>query len=229
MKTIIHGNDLQKSRDFFYDLKSKIKSNVLLNGDKITYDDFFNASEGNSLFEPEKTVLVENFFSNNKASSIEFKKIIEYINSRKDLEIIFWENSEVSKASLNSIKNAEIKSFVIPSVLFVFLDSLKPENYKVSISLFNSLNKLMEKELIFFMLVRQFRLLLNIASNSEGIDETKRLAPWQASKLRAQSKAFGREKLEALYKKLFEIENNHKTGKVGYEISKSIDFFLLDL
>ncbi len=229
MKLIIHGNDLQATRNYFFEFKEKTTSSVLLNGDKITFDNFFQIAEGDSFFDSEKTIFTENLFSANKSNSPELKKIIDFINSNKKINLVLWESTELSKASLNLLKDAEVKIFSIPSLLFIFLDSLKPGNYKTSVSIFNQLNKNTENELIWFMILRQFRLLLSAISRSSEIDETKRLAPWQSSKLKSQASLFGETKLKEIYKKLFKIEENHKTGKVGYEISNSIDFFLLDL
>ena len=229
MKLIIHGNDLQATRNYFFEFKGKTDSAVSLNGDKILSDNFFQIAEGDSFFDNEKTIFVENLFSANKSNSPELKKIIDYVNSNKKLNLILWESTELSKTSLNLLKDAEVKNFSIPSLLFTFLDSLKPRNYKASVSIFNQLNKNAENELIWFMILRQFRLLLSAISRSPEIDETKRLAPWQSSKLKSQASLFGETKLKEIYKKLFKIEENHKTGKVSYGINKSIDFFLASL
>ncbi|HYM65431.1 MAG TPA: hypothetical protein VES68_03030, partial [Candidatus Sulfotelmatobacter sp.] len=196
MKLIIHGNNLLESRNFYFDIKNKTQSFDLLTGEKITFDTLFQLSEGSSLFEKEKTIFLENFFSLNKSSSLESKKIIEYVNSNKKLNLVIWESTELSKTTLNLIKDFQIKTFSIPSQLFIFLDSLKPGDGKKSISIFNSLIKNSEAELIWFMLIRQFRLLFSILSDSKDIDEVKRLAPWQYSKLKIQSNLFGEQKIK---------------------------------
>lgn len=229
MKLIIHGNDLQATRNYYFELKNKVQSFVLLNGEKLTFDNFFQIAEGDSLFENEKTIFTENLLSAYKSNSPEIKKITDYINLNRKINIVFWESSEISKTSLSLIKEAEIKNFSIPSLLFTFLDSIKPGNYKSSVSIFNQLIKNVEAELIWFMILRQFRLLFSVASGATDIDEIKRLASWQSSKFKTQAAFFGEDKLKTLYKKLFEIETNHKTGKVSYGINKSIDFFLASL
>jgi DNA polymerase III delta subunit len=86
----------------------------------------------------------------------------------------------------------------------------------------------MEPEILFFMIVRQFRLMLG-EERGELIEETKRMAPWQASKIRNQVRSFGKEKLNNSYNKLFETDLFLKTGRIPYSLEKSIDFFLLDL
>ncbi|MCL4418153.1 MAG: hypothetical protein M1365_15950, partial [Actinobacteria bacterium] len=90
--------------------------------------------------------------------------------------------------------------------------------------------KTQEAEIIFFMIIRQFRLLISQTEESKSaIDEAKKLAPWQLSKFKRQLSFFDRSKLLTLYNKLFEIDLKHKTGKISFPLEKSIDFFLADL
>jgi DNA polymerase III delta subunit len=79
------------------------------------------------------------------------------------------------------------------------------------------------------MIVRQFRILLNLITNETPIDEVKRMAPWQLSKLKRQAEFFGLEKLKSIYKSLLDIDLNSKTGKSPANLKKSIDFFLSGL
>jgi DNA polymerase III delta subunit len=228
MLFLIHGNDLASSRNFYFEEKNKLSDVILLDGDGLTLDTLFQNAENKSLFGSEQTILIENFFTKNKSIAIETKKIVEYINSNKDLSIIFWESTELSKASQALLKNAIVKTFSFPQILFTFLDNVKPDNSAVLIKLFHELRQNMEPELIFFMLIRQFRMMLGIEGASK-IDEVKRMAPWQMGKMQKQSGMFGDSKLKENYQKLFEIDLGSKTGKIPYSIERSIDFFLADL
>lgn len=230
MVLIIHGNDIEKSRTYFFEEKNKLKNPILINGDLVTVDLLYQTSENKNFFEKETTIIVENFFSKIKANSNEFKDIISYINKNKTIDIIFWENSEISKSALSAFNNATVKFFSFPQNLFLFLDNIKLENSRYLINLFHELLKTTEAEMIFFMITRQFRLLISqIEKGYDGIDETKRMAPWQLSKLKKQLSYFNKKKLLDLYTKLFDIDLAQKTGKVSYSLEKSIDFFLADL
>jgi DNA polymerase III delta subunit len=228
MILLIHGDDLAKSRDFYFEEKNKLRETIMLNGDGLTLDTLFQNAENKSLFGSEQTILIENFFTKNKSIAIETKKIVEYINNQKDISIIFWESAELSKASQTLLKNATVKTFSFPQILFTFLDNVKPNNSEILIKLFHELRQNMEPELIFFMLIRQFRIMLGI-DGVEKIDEVKRMAPWQLGKMQRQAKMFGGTKLKENYQKLFEIDLGSKTGKIPYSIERSIDFFLADL
>jgi DNA polymerase III delta subunit len=228
MILLIHGNDLAASRNFYFEEKNKLIDVILLEGDGLTFDQFFQNAENKSLFGSEQTILVENFFTKNKSTAIETKKIVEYLNSNKNLSIVFWESTELSKTSQALLKNATVKTFSFPQILFTFLDNVRPNNAEMLIKLFHELKQSMEVELIFFMLVRQFRIMLDL-DGSDKIDEVKRMAPWQLGKMQRQAKMFGEEKLKSSYQNLFERDLALKTGKIPYSLERSIDFFLADL
>ena len=190
MVLIIHGNDLAASRDYYSKEKDKLQSPILMEGEGLSYDQIFQTLENKTIFDSKITLAIENFFSKNKSNSIEFKKIIEYLNSDQNLEIIFWESTEISKTNQTILKNSTVKAFSYPQVLFQFLDSLKPGNGEYLIKLAHELGKNMEIELIFFMIVRQFRLMISQLESGAKIEEAKRLQSWQAAKFSKQSAAF---------------------------------------
>jgi hypothetical protein len=229
MILIIHGNDIESSRNYYFEEKNKLNNPIILNGDGLVFDLLFQTLENKSFFNEKISILIENFFSKNKSTNEEFKKIIEYLNSNKNADIIFWESDEVSKTSINLIKNSSTKNFSLPQNLFTFLDNIKPGNGKYLIESFSENLKKSEVEIIFFMIIRQFRVMLNLTSNDLPIDEVKRMAPWQLSKLKKQAGVFGKEKLIKLYSLLLGIDLNIKTGKSAINLKKSIDFFLSDL
>jgi len=228
MVLVIHGNDTGSSRNFYFEEKNKLIDPILLEGEGLTFDVFFQNAENKSLFGSEQMILVENFFTKNKSIATETKKIVEYINNNQNLAVIFWEPTELSKSSQTLLKNATVKTFSFPQVLFTFLDNLKPGNCEILIKLFHELKQTMEPELIFFMLVRQFRIMLG-QEGVDKIDEVKRMAPWQLGKMQKQAGMFGEKKLKSTYQKLFEIDLALKTGKIPYSLERSIDFFLADL
>jgi DNA polymerase III delta subunit len=229
MILIIHGNDITASRNYYFEEKNKLTNPVFINGDGITYDQVFQGLENNTFFEENKELIIENFFGKNKANTNEFKKIVSYLDTNKTSNVIFWENDEISKTALASFKNATVKLFSYPQTMFTFLDNIKPDNSHALIKLFHELLSTMAPELIFFMITRQFRILLNQTDNSKQIDEVKRMAPWQLSKFKKQASYFNGNQLLQTYNKLFEIEISQKTGKAVGSMEKSIDFFLLGL
>ena len=87
-----------------------------------------------------------------------------------------------------------------------------------------------DADMVFFMLIRQFRLFLALREKSTvHIDEVKRLAPWQMGKLQKQALLFSPEKLVFLYSQLADIDANHKIGKLSLPLDSTIDIFLLEI
>lgn len=230
MITIIHGTDEVASRNFYFGEKENLKNFMSLDGNLLDFDTFFQNTQNLSMFDNDTTLLIENFLSKSKSNSPELKKIVDYVNQNKNLNVIFFESTELSKTLVLSFKNPQIKSFSTPKQIFTFLDNIKPNNSRYLIQLFHQLLNDSEVEIIFFMLIRQFRFLVSLQSNPQkNIDEFKRLAPWQISKFKRQLSFFDKERLLSLYNEIFEMELSYKTGKKPYSLEKSIDIFLSGL
>lgn len=230
MLTIVHGDDTSSSRNFYIAERQKAQHPLVISGEILNLSDLMQSLEGGSLFNDEKEIFIENFFSAKKANP-NFKAIASYIddNSSK-ANVLLWESSELSKTELATFKKSVAKLFKIPQNLFGFLDNIKPGNLN-SVRQFHELLSQTAEELIFFMLIRQFRLLLAVSDQKakNSIDEVKRLAPWQMSKFKSQAALFGVEKLRAIYKRLGEIDADTKSGKSATNLTQTIDFFLSDL
>ena len=232
MITIIHGDDIVLSRNYLQDQKQNSTNPYVFDG-IIDLPSIAQITQGSGLFYTEKNIFVENFFSKNKLNSSEAKSVINYINKNESLlNMFFWEANILQKRSIALFTNPSIKTFKIPKSIFLFLDSIKPANFKSSIALFHKALENTAPELIFFMLQRQFRMLLALTKcqNDNGtIDEVLRLAPWQKSKLERQTRLFSSDKLLSLYKKLYQIELSQKTGNLPYSLVCAIDFLLLGI
>jgi len=238
MLLIIHGDDLASSRKFFLEQKQQYPDAVLLDGDRVSITDLTQIFEGGELFSDNKNVFIEQMITKksrgrgraSKKNPDEFSKIITYLETNaSENTIVLWENKELERGALTAFKTATIRPFKLPQTLFLFLDSFKPGNGPKLISLFHQTIETTEVEMVFFMLVRQLRLLLAVSEESnEPIDEVKRLT-WQKSKLQQQASLFGAERIKELYEKLFSIELGQKTGALPNTILTSIDFFLLEI
>lgn len=226
MITIIHGNDTVSSRNYLFELKKSFPS-VSFDKESFNYVSLLQILKGSTFFDEGKNIFIENFLSSKKTNP-DFKEFINLINkSDAKFNIIFWENSELSKPTLFLFKDAKTKLFKIPQDLFSFLDNIKP-NEKNNLVAFHNVLETADAEMIFFMMLRQFRLLLALSSGSDSIDETKRLAPWQKEKLKRQAQFFSFGKLKEIYNKLFEIDLKTKTGEIT-NLTNSIDILLLEI
>lgn len=225
MITIIHGEDIVLSRNRF--LQEKLETDIILDGKTLTLDKLLESFNG-GLFGSAKNTYIENLISIKKNIS-NFEQIVKLIDTRsKDSNILIWENTELAKNNLFIFKRAKVEVFKLPQSLFAFLDGLKP-NDKQNITLFHDVLKNSDSEMIFYMLIRQFRLLTALSDGSPSqIDEIKRLQSWQKSKLERQLTIFHKDGLKKAYEKLFNIDLKVKTGEIT-NLTNAIDFFLIEL
>ncbi len=230
MITIIHGTDIASSRKTFLDLKDKEKDALLINGQNVTLTELLQYFEGGELFANPKSFFIEQLLSKRKKSK-ELDQIIALLNtSSAENNIFLWEEKEITPTSLKSFKNNTDRVYKLPQMLFQFLEGIKPRNSKQLIKLFHETIANADTEMVFFMMVRQVRLLMGIMEfTQDPIDEIKKMAPWQKGKLQKQADAFEMEELKKLYSKLFNIEKGMKTGTLAASLSSTIDFLLLEI
>ena len=224
MITILHGDDIVSSRNLFLLEKKKYSNSEIFDAKKSNFVSLQEILNAKNLFFEDNAIFIENLFSSIKNE----KDILELLkNANKNFNIFIWEGKELSKSDLSRLKNAIVKLFKLPQNLFLFLDNVRPNNPQNLTFFHNALNNT-SVDLIFYMIVRQFRLLLTLSDSGSGIDEVKRLAPWQKQKLLRQVKYFTIDELKKIYKKLYELDLTIKTGESESLVS-SIDFFLLDV
>ena len=227
MITIIHGDDVVSSRNYLLELKKESENPIQFSKDGLSYLDILQTLKGRQLFEEQKNIFIENLLSNKKNVS-ESEKILDLIGKNsKEFNVYFWEGTEQTQASLKLFSDAKIKLFKIPQNLFNFLDNIKP-NSKENVINFHKALETTEANAIFYMMIRQFRLLIALTENSDSIDETKRLAPWQKDKLKRQAIFFSIDKLKKIYNELFKIDLKTKTGEIT-DLTRAIDIFLLGI
>ncbi len=232
MITIIHGDDIVSSRNYFQEKKREDANSISLNASTLQITDLAQNMQGSGLFGSISTIFIEDLLTRLKKTK-ETKEIIDFIiKNHKESNIFLWEGKEIKKNDLLLFKDAIVRSFKLPKTIFIFLDSLRPDNLRNTISLFHkTLEEGINIELIFFMLQRQARLLLALSDNNSkySIEEIMRLAPWQRSKLERQAKLFTQESLKNIYSKLFKIEFAYRTGGLNLSLAQAVDFLLFEM
>ena len=207
MVTIIHGNDPVTSRKFFLDQKDK--DSVTFDAEALELSELELSLQGSGLFGSTKKVFIENLFTRKGSKNVE--DVAKYLDETPDNQVYIWADKELPAKSISPFKKPEIQNFKIPSSIFSFLDGLRPDSQQNLVAFHNALSST-EPEIIFFMMIRQFRLLLGLTSGSNSnIDEVKRLAPWQRGKLLRQASLFGTSKLKEIYGLIYKIDKNQKT------------------
>lgn len=225
MITILHGDDIEASRERYFAFKQK-KQVIVFEGDDINYDLFLNSVTGADLFGTSPLVCIENLFSQKKAD----KSFIELLNQKQaEVDVVIWEKKELYKRDLDLILKAKVIPFKLPRSIFQLLDSLgeKPE---ITINFLQKTAEHTAVEIILSMMIKRFRTLLFLMESSKSpIEEVEKLADWQRSRLQKQTRLFTKTRLFLAYKNLFKIESETKTGQNVLGLKASLDYFLLHL
>lgn len=230
MITIIHGDDTATSRKVLTDIRLKTPEVLSAEGESLTVTDLAQMVQGGGLFVTQKTIIIENLYAKKKATK-EFAAILELLQAKtQEYDIYIWEGKELDKKSLSLFKHAVIKTYKLPQTLFIFLDSIKPNQGKHLVTLHHKVLQTTEEEMVFLLLVRQVRLLLALKEKSdEQIDEVKRLALWQLNKIQKQASLFTIEELVNLHTRLYALDKAHKTGELVLSLTVALDILLIDI
>lgn len=231
MLTIIHGENIVKSRLELEKIKkqNQEKEIILVDGRKINLTVLKEALESGSMFKADRLVIIEDLFS--IRSKIELEKIINYIVSKQySSELILWEKESLTKTLLTKLKADQALEFKPEQMVFKFLDSLKPGNVQESLILLAKLLKTDEPEIVIFMIIKRFRLLLLIKDKiTSGTDDLNKLASWQISNLTKQANYFTLESLVQIYHQLLEIDAAQKTGQASFNLKKTLELFITNI
>ncbi|MBI4130676.1 hypothetical protein HY468_05135 [Candidatus Roizmanbacteria bacterium] len=234
MITILHGDDIVVSRNKLIENKriarEEGKEVFTLEGKEAGLSMLVQSLESHSLFGGMKLVVIENLLSNLRAGKAR-DEIIDYLVAGKfDADMILWEGKSVGRQllKLKKQKHINVAEFKMPVTIFKFVDSIMPGNQQTTLSALDESLITTVPEVVFTMLVRQFRLLIALTYGAD-IDETKRLAPWQRGKLKRQASAFTEEKLKNAYKELLLIDYQTKTGKSALNLTKRMQQFIIEL
>jgi DNA polymerase III delta subunit len=226
---ILHGENLVASRkrlkEEIDNFKLKFKGEVVrFAGNQLDLTQIKQAVESSSLFGQNRLIVIENLFSS--PPSTEKQKIIDYLKQTSPKNLLIWERKKIDNRVLIPFKAREIK-FDLTPIIFRFLDSLAPNNQKLSLSLLHQCLVLNTPEMVFYMLGRQIRLLIIAADLGEnGLIE---IPQWRQNKLISQAKKFGLTRLLQLYRQLLKIDWQQKTGQTPFDLTSQLDLFIASL
>lgn len=223
MLHILHGDDIVRSKLRLSELSSGINSITTLNAEKTSVTDLVQAFSSNDLFLDKKCIVVEKFLKLPKSEMEKLQLLLDSMDS--STSVILWHNTELSKLALGKFKKATVEVFLLPKLFFTFLDNLTPQTIKLELDTLSRMQN-MEAEQIFYAMVKRIRQLMMLKANS-NVEEIAKMSPWQRDKLKSQSARWKVEELEKLYKDLFKIEVDMKSGGLILPLKKHLDIMLL--
>ncbi|MBI2611918.1 hypothetical protein HYW54_04225 [Candidatus Gottesmanbacteria bacterium] len=228
MITILHGENTYSSYQALQEEKKKYRGKeiVVLDGNIITRADLELAVSATSLFTAEKLVVIEGLLTSRPSKRKD--EAIDYLAKEKiEVKIILYEDKEVGLRELKKIPKAKAQNFKPNTNIFSFVDGIKVLNPKDSILKLQNLLTSEPPEIIYTMLVRQFRLLILVKEGNPKY--LTALQSWQIGKFHHQAQYFSMEDLVQNYRKLLDIDYKIKFGLTPLSLSKLLDIFLLTL
>lgn len=222
---ILMGENQVKSRDALNEVKEQAKAKgkeiIRLKGKSVELSELKQAMESESLFGGEKLVVIEELFSARKSNRQQ--DIIDYLKEGSD-NLVVWEGKKIDKRKLKGF-DAEIKEFEVSSVIFKLTDSLSTGNANKMLKLLNSCLEKESPEMIFYMITRQVRLMLQAMDDADDFKGPG----WLKGKMKRQAKGFGKEKLLKFHEDLYQIDKSVKTGTSPFGLDAQLEMLLISL
>jgi len=228
MIKVFIGENIVLSRKELLEEISKAKEKkfqiIQFIGKNLSIPNLTQALESDSLFGVPKLIIIENFFSLPRSN--EKEELLALIKKNKDSQILIWEGKDLSRDLISKHSGFEFKNFRLSKFLFSFLDNLIPSQQKKNIENFHFCLTQEESEMIFAMLIRQIRLLIQA---KEGEEYLSSLAGWQKGKISSQAKLFTMVKLKEIFQKLLEIDFQQKTSQSPFDLSSALDLLIAEI
>ncbi|MBI2325959.1 hypothetical protein HYU91_01080 [Candidatus Collierbacteria bacterium] len=217
---IIHGDDTVTARNHLNDELEKAKSSSAgvsrFDARDLDLTKLTQVLEGMTLFGLQPMIVIEGLFSLPKSKNKDH--LIEFLTKYQDRQIILFENKALTATTLKQFKKATVSGHKPAAIIFTFLDSIKPGSASTSLKLLDQLeNANQPPELVFAMLVRQVRLLIQALEPN-----SLKGAPWQKSRLISQARAFGERGLLTLHHNLYHLDKQLKTGASTLPLSTQL-------
>ena len=167
------------------------------------------------MFGGNTVVFIENLFGK-LGRKIKLIESLASIIKNSTSDVVLWEDKEVGVTVVKSLGKADVRLFKTPTIIFKFLDH-------PTLSLYEQLVETEAPELIFSMLTRRIRQLIQLADGEIPAG----LQGWQAGRLTAQAKLFTMERLTRMYKKMLDMEYSIKNGSSPFSIRQLTEQFLI--
>jgi len=147
---------------------------------------------------------------NTRLAYNELEKLLAYVGYQRRIDV------EDIDLLVVSISQADI---------FELVDAIGNRNNRRALAILGKLTKTKDRMQIFYMIVRQIRLVLlakevlALGNNDRDVAHILHLHPYVAGKVSDQAKKFSREDLKIIYRWLLRIDGEVKTGNQEWEVA----------
>ena len=178
-----------------------------------------NAKQLKGQFEPRAAAELANHIGNDtRIAAHEVEKLLTYVDLKRPVSA---DDVNLLTINTNSIK------------IFDMVDAVASQNSRKAVHLLHRLLEQQEPISLFFLIVRQFRLLIQVreildeGGTARQVELEMKQFPFVAKKLTDQAQRFSMARLESIYRRLFEMDEAMKTSQVSLELS--LDTFIASL
>lgn len=230
MLTIICGEDIVSSRNYLSQIKEELKTK----GEEVTnlspqeVPDILKWQGDNLNLFSSKLVFITDHLealiirkrgekSIKKSAVKTLEEIVLEIASRKDIELIDWEEKAGREIKLKD--SAKVKEFKPAKSIFKLLEACVPGNLKGFVEILSLIAESQDETFIFIMLYRHIRTLLLAY---EGIFAST-IQSWQRHNLTSQAKRWTQNNLLDFYEGLYRLETTTKSGTNPFGVKKSLE------
>jgi DNA polymerase III subunit delta len=150
-----------------------------------------------------------------RLAALEIEKLLTYVDYKRPVDV---DDVNLLTTAVNQVN------------IFEMVDAVAQQNSRKAIHLLHELLEQQEPISLFFMIVRQFRLLiqareiLDEGGSAEQVERELHQHPFVAKKLSEQARRFSMPQLEKIYHHLFEMDEAMKTSQVALDLS--LDTFI---
>lgn len=200
---IFHGEDTSRSRARLLDFLSaqKTLNTLKLDHKSANLDNvnlFLNAT---SFFADKKLLLIDNFFSLNKAT---LEKITPILNNSTE-DIAIWQDKQLSATQLKLFPQAKVEEFKAASILWDTIFSISPGSTKRFVEKYHTMLQTEPFDLFLYLVKNSFR------------------------KQLVTSSKFDKEKLKKAYLLLIELDYQNKTGTLAIPKELALERVIISL
>lgn len=219
---VFHGDHQLASREALYKVREELKAKGLevisLSDKAIDLSEVKQVIEASSLFGSDRFLIVEGLFTGSVSNAK--KEVTQYFKQYRPNNVLIWEGKKVDGRRLNGF---EAEEFKINSKVFALLEAIRPGKQRIFLPLLDEVLKVEAVELVFFLLVRQTRQLIEV------IDGGGKGPSWLVNKLRNQAADFGLERLLKFHESLYQLELETKTGSSPLPLQIRLELSLINL
>ena len=224
---LFHGDNQAKSRKAFVEERERAKKKgleaVVIVDRQINLTDVKQAVESGGLFGVDRVVFIEGLVGGR--ASGEKTAVVGYLKEERPENVLIWESKKVDGRKLRGWQDVKVEEFKVSKNVFRFLETIGPGKQSTFLPLWDQVLSDEPVELVFFLLLRQIRQLISLASDEDGFGGPG----WLKNKLQQQASVFGLGGLLKLHEKLYRLEIENKTGSGVLPLSTRLELLLISI